>query len=475
MQERKYETIREAVMNLRFPVYVAIAMATVAIAPSAVRAQFSTGPDQPLLTRFDKDGDKKLNAAERRAALSALGGGGGGFYRGSASPRPGPALSPAAVESVPATVPLYDPGTLRTLFFQFEDDTWESELMAFKETDIEVPATLVVDGKTYKEVGVKFRGSSSFMMVPQGLKHSISLSMDAFTKDQSILGYESLNLLSSHADPTFLRGVLYLSAARDFLPAAKANFVRVVINGESWGVYQNVEQVNKAFLKEWYKTDAGVRWKAPGRPNGRLGLEYWGDNVASYKSSYEIKGKDDPKAWAALINLTRVLNNTPPDRLEAALTPILDIDGVLRFLAIDAALANYDGYWVRASDYNLYLDGGGKFHILPHDINEAFGGGGPGPDLLVGLNDPSKPLRSKLLALPALRAKYLQYAREIATKWLDWNTLEPLVTKYQALIAADVKTDTRKIDSTSGFESGATAIKAFADRRRQQILSYPQK
>jgi len=462
-------------MNIRMKVCFAILATAFALAPSASRAQFSVGPEQPLLSRFDRDGDKKLNAAERKTALSALGGGGGGFYRGSAPSRPGPSLTPAAVRSFPATVPFYDIGTLRTLFFQFEDDNWEKELMAFKETDIQVPATLTMDGKTHKEVGVKFRGSSSFMMVPEGLKHSLNVSADAFTKDQTILGFDSLNLLSSHADATFLRGVLYLQVARDFLPASRANFVRVVINGESWGIYQSVEQVNKTFLKEWYKTDAGVRWKAPGRPNGRLGLEYWGDNPTTYKSSYEIKGKDDPKAWAALINLTRVLNSTPPERLEAALAPILDIDGVLRFLAVEAALANYDGYWVRASDYNIYLDPAGKFHILPHDINETFGGGGPGPDPLVALNDPSKPLRSKLLALPNLRAKYLQYMRDIATKWLDWKTLEPLVTKYQALISADVRTDTRKIDSTGGFESGAAAIKAFADRRREQILNYPQK
>ena len=464
-------------MNQRLKLSFTIALATFGFSPSPVRAQFPFGgPEQAVMSRFDRDGDKKLNAAERRAALNALGGGGGGgFYRGSVGARPGPAVSPASVRSYPASAPFYDPGTLRTLFFQFEDENWEKELMAFKETDIEVPATLTMDGKVYKEVGMKFRGSSSFAMVPEGLKHSFNVTVDAFTKDQSILGFDSLNLLSSHADATFLRGVLYLSAARGFLPAARANFVRVVINGESWGIYQNVEQVNKAFLKEWFKTDAGVRWKAPGHPNGRAGLEYWGDSASAYKGTYEIKGKDDPKAWAALINLTKVLNSTPSDKLEAALTPILDVDGVLRFLAIDNALANYDGYWVRASDYNIYLDPSGKFHILPHDINETFGGGGAGPDPLVALNDPSKPLRSKLLALPNLRARYLQYMREIATKWLDWKTLEPLVTKYHALIAADVRADTRKIDSVSGFESGPAAIKAFADRRRAQILAFPQK
>ena len=463
-------------MKITVTLTLAFALPMLVFAPSAVRAQFSFGgPEQPMLARFDKDGDKKLNAAERKAALSALGGGGGFYRRSYGAGRPGLPVSPSSVRNVPESVPFYNGDTLRTLFFQFEDDNWERELMAFKETDIEVPATLVMDGKTYKEVGVQFRGSSSFMMVPEGMKHSLNVSVNAFTKDQTILGFDSLNLLSSHADPTFLRGVLFLHVARDFLPAARANFVRVVINGENWGVYQNVEQVNKAFLKQWYKTDAGTRWKAPGQPNGRAGLEYWGDSPGPYKSTYEIKGRDDPKAWEALIRLTKVLNSTPIDKLEAALTPILDIDGVLRFLAVDNALANHDGYWVRASDYNIYLDPGGKFHILPHDINETFGGGGPAPDPLIGLNDPSKPLRSKLLQVPALRARYLQYMRDIATKWLEWKNLEPLVTKYHALIAAEVRADTRKLDSVAGFESGPTALRTFADRRRAQILNYPQR
>jgi hypothetical protein len=445
----------------------------------AAGMQFGLGPEQAVMARYDRDGDKKLNATERQAALRDLGGGGGlnMFMRGGASgpARPGPSLTPAAVKNIPTTVPLYDLGTLRTLFLQFEENNWEEQLMAFKPTDIEVPATLTVDGKIYKDVGVKFRGSSSFFMVPEGLKHSFNISTDAFTKDQMLLGFDGLNLLSGHQDASYLRSVLYLQIARDYIPAARANYVRVVINGESWGIYPSVEQINKPFLREWFKTDQGTRWKVPGVLNGNAGLAYWGDDPASYKGAYEIKGKDDPKAWEALVNLTKVLNTTPTAQLEAALAPILDIDGALRFLALDNALANQDGYWVRASDYNIYLDPGGKFHIIPHDTNETLGVGGGPPDPLVGLNDSSKPLRSKLLAVPALRAKYLQYMRDIATKWLDWKTLEPLVTKYHAMIADDVRTDTHKIDpSYASFEAGVASIRNFAARRQQQLLMYPQ-
>jgi hypothetical protein len=43
----------------------------------------------------------------------------------------------------------------------------------------------------------------------------------------------------------------------------------------------------------------------------------------------------------------------------------------------------------------------------------------------------SKPLRSKLLAVPALRAKYLALVRDIADRWLDWNRIGPLVSSIR--------------------------------------------
>ena len=90
----------------------------------------------------------------------------------------------------------------------------------------------------------------------------------------------------------------------------------------------------------------------------------------------------------------------------------------------------------------------------------------------MGLNDSSKPLRSRLLAVPALRARYLTYVRDIATKWLDWNRLGPLAVKYQALISEDVKADTRKLETFEAFGAGLQALKTFVERRRAYLLNY---
>ncbi len=137
--------------------------------------------------------------------------------------------------------------------------------------------------------------------------------------------------------------------------------------------------------------------------------------------------------------------------------PVLDIDGVLWFLAVDNALINNDGYWTRASDYSIYRDAAGRFHVAPHDMNEAFGpamgfgfgppgsrpggrpGGEPRPpkadlDPLVGLDNSRTPLRSRLLAVPSLRALYLDHVRAIANDWLDWAKLGPVVAGNRALI-----------------------------------------
>jgi hypothetical protein len=464
--------------------------------------------EQKLVKMFDKDGDGRLNATERAAAREWLhqnGGGGGfgrrggprGFGRGGfgGTPDPSPHLAPADVKTYPAGS-LYDLNVLRTVFFQFEESDWEQELADFYNTDVEVPATVTVDGKVYKDVGVRFRGNSSYMMVPAGYKKSLNVSLDFVNKDQKIDGYHTLHLLNANQDPTFARIVLYSLIGREFIPMPKANAMRIAINGENRGIYINTQPFNKDFLKEWFGANdtSGARWKVPGSPGARFGgLSYLGDDPAPYRNAYELKTKDTPKAWTNLAKLTRVLNETPLGDLETALAPLLDVDEALKFLAVDMAFVNGDGYWTRGSDYSLYEDAKGQFHVIPHDFNEGFGAeeggrggfggfgsGGTGLDPLVGLNDPSKPLRSKLLAVPALRARYLTYVHDVAER-LDWAKVGPTIAKFETLIAPTVEIDTRKLSSFEAFQTGIggpgasdQTLRGFVEARRKYLLAYKQ-
>jgi hypothetical protein len=73
------------------------------------------------------------------------------------------------------------------------------------------------------------------------------------------------------------------------------NFMRVVINGESWGVYVNTQQFNGDMLRDEFKTTKGARWKTPGRPGGRAGLEYLGEDAALVQALYEIQDQGRPR------------------------------------------------------------------------------------------------------------------------------------------------------------------------------------
>lgn len=329
----------------------------------------------------------------------------------------------------------------------------------------------------------------------------MNLSIDFAHKDQRVAGYRTLNLLNSHTDPTFLRTVLYYEIARDYLAAPKANYMRVVINGESWGIFVNSQQFNSDFTREAFGSAKGARWKVPGSPRGDGGLSYHGNDVTEYRKRYEIKSKDTAKSWTNLIRLCRVLNETPLDRLERELAPLLDIEGTLKFLALENALINSDGYWIRASDYNLYEDEQGRFHLVPHDANETFrAAGGPGMrggsagrgvelDPMAGADDANKPLLSRLLAVPSLKQRYLGHVRAIAENWLDWKRISPIAARYQSLIASDVKADTRKLYPFEAFEKGAAedvqedgprgprttmSLKSFVEQRRAYLLAHPQ-
>ena len=515
--------------------------------------------ERKLVKQFDKDGDKRLDKAERAEARDFLkknpapqrgpggpgGRGGPGGFRppgmGGGEDEPvkaGAHIAPADVAPEPVSA-LYAPNSLRTLFFDFDGDDWESEMEEFHGTDVEVPATLTVDGVKYPGVGVHFRGMSSYMMVKAGHKRSLNVSVDFTNKKQDLDGYSTLNLLNAHDDPSFLNSALFSHIARQYLPAPKSNLVRVVINGENWGVYANQQQFDKNFLQENFRTQKGVRWKLRGSPMGASGLDYIGDDVAEYKKRYDMKSKGDDDDWKALVTLCKTLSQTPLDQLEAALAPMLDIDGALWFLAVDNALINCDGYWIRASDYSLYRDKDGKFHAIPSDMNEAFrrpqgpgmgGGRGPRPpapdgaapngqpqpeprgpgggpgffgdggmtppkgvelDPLVGLDDAKKPLRSRLLAVPGLRARYLDHVRTIAEDSLDWKKHGSIVARYRALIEKEVEADTRKLTSLSAFQKatadqpaenaepaepgrrgGSMSRREFADQRRTYLLGY---
>jgi hypothetical protein len=477
---------------------------------STSRSQSADGTgntEVSLMAKFDEDRDGRLNAVERAAARQearlskqqrgSRGGRPGGLNRsaqanpGSESTKPGRPLKPGDVQQF-EDQSLYDALVLRTIFLTFEETDWETELHDFYRTDVEIPAGMSVDGRTFAPVGVRIRGNTSSRRVPIGRKKSLNISLDYTEKDQKLYGYKTLNLLNAHTDPTMMREVLFSRIARNYMPALQANYVRLVINGESWGLYVNSQQFNKDFLEEAFGTRGGVRWKKPASPRQGGGLKYDGERMEDYEGFYQLKTEaaDMESAWGNYIEFARTMAETPIERLEETLDPYLDIDGALWFLAMENVFIDRDGYWIRASDFNFYQDPSGRFHMISHDNNETFKyPGGPGfqgqetanfkLDPLFGMKDAKKPLL-RLLENDALRARYLAHVRTISEDWLSWEKISPMVETYKQLIEEVVRQDTRMLDTYEHFLSGITqnqgsgnpGLKHFVEGRGKYLLNH---
>ena len=369
-----------------------------------------------MIPKFDKDDDGLLDKAERSAARKYIEeqrgaeGGGDRGQRGGRPPRPdgdrgssppsrgdrGARPDPRGGSGRPAPEPrdfskaerlepgnnkdlgtkLYDEGTLRTLFIKFKDNEWMEEMEAFYRTDVAVPADLTVDGKLYKNVGLKFRGNSSFRSVSRDLKRSMNLYIDHKHSDQKLLGYKTLNLLNANSDPTFMREVIYSHVARNYIPAFKGNFIKVVINGESWGLYSHIQQYNKDFLEDNFGTRDGVRWKIGAGGGGSGNLRYPGEKKEDY-TGFQQRTEGKEEAWKELQQFTKLLDESPIEELADKLNERFNIDSALWSLALECVFQD-EGYFTRGSDYNLYLDPDGRFHLLQHDGNEVMNiPGGP--------------------------------------------------------------------------------------------------
>tara|TARA_B100001250_G_scaffold167657_1_gene144400 strand:+ start:2762 stop:5395 length:2634 start_codon:yes stop_codon:yes gene_type:complete len=486
-----------------------------------------------VIPKFDKDKDGVLDKSERSAAIKYVKeqrkneGDDNRGQRGGRPPRPdgarggrppargdrGARPDPRGGSSRPAPEPrdfskaerlepgnekdlgtkLYDEGTLRTLFIKFKDNEWMEEMEAFYRTDVAVPADLTVDGKLYKNVGLKFRGNSSFRSVSRDLKRSMNLYIDHKHSDQKLLGYKTLNLLNANSDPTFMREVIYSHVARNYIPAFKGNFIKVVINGESWGLYSHIQQYNKDFLEDNFGTRDGVRWKIGAGGGGSGNLRYPGEKKEDY-NGFQQRTEGKEEAWKELQQFTKLLDESPIEELADKLNGRFNIDSAMWSLALECVFQD-EGYFTRGSDYNLYLDPDGRFHLLQHDGNEVMNiPGGPGmPTGLSGpklepfynADNPDRPLMYKLFQVPQFKARYRHHLKTITQEWITWDKIGPLVEGYAALIRDEVKKDVRKHSSYEAFEKGLIqtssdgrrtklGLRPFTEGRREYLLNHPE-
>jgi hypothetical protein len=382
---------------------------------------------------------------------------------------------------------LYDSALIRNVYLQFPQTNFWNVLTGNYASQTEIQASMTVDGVLYDSVGVRLRGNTSYQSTGQSQKKSFKISLDYANPDRRIMGYRSMKFNNEAGDPSFLREVFYLHQIRKHVPAAKANFVHLYLNNQDWGIYPNIQLLNKDYLKEWFLSNNGANWRAddptPAPPgpggggpqwgDGTAALNYLGADTALYQEYYTLKSSEIPDGWNRLVAGCNALNNTPSADLPNVLPNYLDVDRALWFLASEIAFSDDDSYIMKGKmDYFVYFDKEtGRLSPLEYDGNSVLQSNNITWPPFYNVNKVNYPLLNKLLNVPAWRQRYLAHLRTIIAEELDAAGAAQVIDQYKSQIDALYQSDPKKYYTYAQFNTGVNDLKNLVNTRRTNLLS----
>ena len=360
---------------------------------------------------------------------------------------------------------------------------WDS-LLAYKPLEQYMQASLVVDNISYTNVGIKFKGNSSYNN--SSVKKPFKVDLNEFGGALTLDGLKKFNLNNGFKDPTFLREKLALDFyQQQHIYAPRCTYAKVYINGAYWGLYTLVEEIDKHYLNSNanFNNKEGNLFK--GDPNGSL--QWVNNSPSSYYSNYELHTNETINDWSDLVHLIDKINNSGND-LYDSLETVLNTSNFIKQWAAYNLFVNLDSYLGSGHNYFIYHDTlSNKFEWIAWDVNEAFGNFNMGLttaqlktlSMFYLPNPPNgRPLIQKMLG-------NMQYKNEyIATfcLWLENDfsnaALDIKIDSLANAIRADVYADTKKFFTNQQFDDNITmdmgntmGLKPFISSRRSALLA----
>ncbi len=202
--------------------------------------------------------------------------------------------------------------------------------------------------------------------------------------------------------------------------------------------------------------------QAGGFPGGAGGFM---DFDSDLLTSMGLRSNENSPDYSGLYELLGVLNSDPGQVSKADLERVLEVDEVLRFLALSVALVHLDNYMGMGHNYYLYEDGG-RFRIIPWDLNMSFGGfpSGLSKEQILGyyIDEPTAaavdeyPLVEQLIDEPEYLATYRGYLEQLIEGPFSVERMTARINEIADLIRPYVEKDDNGFYTIAEFEQGLT-------------------
>ena len=202
-------------------------------------------------------------------------------------------------------------------------------------------------------------------------------------------------------------------------------------------------------------------------------LVYTGDDLDNYSaiwdsSVFKTTNKDHKRVVEALKNIK-----------EGNLEGYLNVDTMLRYIAVNSVIVNYDSYFGNLQ-HNYYLyEKDGELTMLPWDYNLAFAGFQMN-DATSAINDPidtpvsgttleDRPLIGQVLADEENMNQYHNYLSQIVSEYFDSGYWEETIDKVDALISEYVRNDPSAFYTYDEYKTAIENLKQFGLLRAKSI------
>ncbi len=377
------------------------------------------------------------------------------------------------IQAQSTTPAFYETNSIQDIKITFEVNDWQYRLDSLRfNNDGFLVGDVEINGELFKNAGIQYRGTKSFRTGAG--RNPFNIKLDYSVKGQNLSGYTTIKLSSALRDPSLVREVLGYEIARSYMAAPYANYARITINGEFYGLLVNIESVqDPVFRKRLFGSSNNAFFKA----NEVLGNE----DVDGCKNNIyaSLQYEELPKCYANnflklsehgtkdLIDLAKNLDNKPN-----AIESILNVDATLWMHAFNNVLVNLSSYSGNKSvNYFLYQDNDGKFTPIIWDMNLAFGSYkniGTGSDLktrqlfsldpLLHSDNNSKPLIERLLQNNNYQKVYISHLRTILYDYFTNDKYIERAKELQTMIKVDVINDQNKFYDLDDFENSLEKV-----------------
>ncbi len=259
------------------------------------------------------------------------------------------------------------------------------------ENPVWVTANIEFDGQTWTHVGIRFKGNSSLMSTwgSGNWKLPFKLDFDEFEdeypeiKNQRFYGFKQLSFSSNWSDSSLLREKVTADIFREAgVPSAQTAFYAMYVNyGEGpiyFGLYTAVEVIDDTVIETQFDDDSGNVYKPEGTGATFADGSFDEESFDKETNQGEADYSDILALFDALHAETRT---TDPATWRSNLESVFDVEGFMRWLAVNMVVQNWDTYGQMAHNYYLYTNPTtGLIAWIPWDNNMALmagmGGGG---------------------------------------------------------------------------------------------------